>query len=289
MSQGFTTPGPSFSTITSYLQAPLGIKDSSGNIVVAYSSTASAVNYVTFTNKATGTNPLISATGSDGSLGLTFQTKAGSYYSFTDTSGPVAMRFYNAGNTNYVAFTVGTLSGNTVWTLPTADGSAGKVLQTNGSGVLSFVFQNLVQAVGSTLTITSGTTVIPFDNTLPQNTEGIAIGSQAITPKSATNILEIEVVACVNCVAAASVITLALFQDSGASAISTSFGLTGAANGGQTLVLRYRMTAGTTSSTTFSVRAGGNSASAITIGGYNGGGIYASSASGLITIKEVTP
>ena len=39
---------------------------------------------------------------------------------------------------NFTAFQVGTQSGDITYTLPTADGSAGTVLKTNGSGVLSF-------------------------------------------------------------------------------------------------------------------------------------------------------
>lgn len=42
--------------------------------------------------------------------------------------------------TNYVAFkSPDTLSGNITWTLPTADGTNGQVLQTNGSGSLSWL------------------------------------------------------------------------------------------------------------------------------------------------------
>lgn len=44
-----------------------------------------------------------------------------------------------ANGVNYVAVKAAdALSGNVTWTLPTADGTAGQYLQTNGSGVLSF-------------------------------------------------------------------------------------------------------------------------------------------------------
>lgn len=49
------------------------------------------------------------------------------------------LRFFgNANNTNYVGLKAGTLSTNTTYTLPTADGTSGQFLQTNGSGILSF-------------------------------------------------------------------------------------------------------------------------------------------------------
>ena len=68
---------------------------------------------------------------------------------------PVELRFLEDGDngTNYVGFKApATLSADKVWELPGADGTAGQLLKTNGSGVLSFV------TAGSTLVyITSGT------------------------------------------------------------------------------------------------------------------------------------
>lgn len=49
------------------------------------------------------------------------------------------LRFADTDSSNYVGFkSPGTVSTNKIWTLPSADGSAGQVLQTDGSGVLSF-------------------------------------------------------------------------------------------------------------------------------------------------------
>lgn len=49
------------------------------------------------------------------------------------------IRWWDTGSSNYVGFKAPALTANQVWTLPTADGNANEVLQTNGSGVLSFV------------------------------------------------------------------------------------------------------------------------------------------------------
>lgn len=50
------------------------------------------------------------------------------------------LRFYepSAGGTNYVGFKAPALTANKVWTLPSADGTSGQALTTNGSGALSF-------------------------------------------------------------------------------------------------------------------------------------------------------
>ena len=55
-------------------------------------------------------------------------------------TGPGQLRLYEDtdNGTNFTAFQVGTQSGDITYTLPTADGSNGQVLTTNGSGVLSF-------------------------------------------------------------------------------------------------------------------------------------------------------
>ena len=52
--------------------------------------------------------------------------------------------------TNFTAFQVGTQSGDITYTLPTADGSSGQFLTTNGSGVLSF---DTVSSAADDLTI----------------------------------------------------------------------------------------------------------------------------------------
>jgi hypothetical protein len=62
-----------------------------------------------------------------------------------DTYGSVNLKnsgyltFYDEDGSNYVAFRGPTaLAANTLWTLPSADGSANQVLTTNGSGTLSW-------------------------------------------------------------------------------------------------------------------------------------------------------
>jgi hypothetical protein len=51
-----------------------------------------------------------------------------------------ALRFADTDSSNYVAFKApGTVSANVTWTLPSADGTNGQILQTNGSGTLSWV------------------------------------------------------------------------------------------------------------------------------------------------------
>ena len=49
------------------------------------------------------------------------------------------LKLYDSDDSNYVSFkSGGTVSSNVTWTLPTADGSSGQALTTNGSGTLSW-------------------------------------------------------------------------------------------------------------------------------------------------------
>lgn len=134
--------------------------------------------------------------------------------------------------------------------------------------------------------VATGTTIIPLDDTIPQNTEGTEFMSQAITPKSATNTLIIEATWYGSNSVTGETIA-ALFQDSTANALAAVSKYMLTATGRNILTIRYSMTAGTTSSTTFKVRVGGDTAGTVTMNGFSGarkfGGITLSS----IKITEV--
>ena len=128
--------------------------------------------------------------------------------------------------------------------------------------------------------LATGTTVIPQDDTIPQNTEGNQYLSLAITPTSATSKLKIDVV--VNgAVSAGAYFTVALFQDSTVSSIA-AINVTPTNS-----LLSHYMVSGTTSATTFNVRCGPSSAATFTLNGLSSarllGGVFASS----ITITEI--
>jgi len=145
----------------------------------------------------------------------------------------------------------------------------------------------LLQTVSyQTGAVATGTTIIPTDDTIPQISEGTEFMTLAIMPRSATSKLIIEVV--FHCaVSVAANATAALFQDSTANALATSWvGIPGV-NATDILIFRHTMTSGTTSATTFRVRAGPSGAATLTFNGVGGarffGGVMASS----IVIQEV--
>jgi len=155
------------------------------------------------------------------------------------------------------------------------------------AGSLSVAAGGVVQMVRTqTGAVATGTTIIPYDDTIPQNTEGDQYMSLSITPTSATNELLIEVVAMLSN-SAGDFVTGALFQDSTANALAAFVDFHSGGQEVAAIVFSHKMTAGTTSATTFKFRAGPSSAATLTFNGRAGarrlGGVMASS----ITIREI--
>ncbi len=162
-----------------------------------------------------------------------------------------------------------------------------EVLATQQSIKAFFDARGVNQIVNNqTGAVATTTTSIPNDDSIPQNTEGGEFMTLAITPASATSKLKIDVV--LHCTAAVGTkeITVALFQDSTVNALAAMSNGEDLANRGRSVTFTHYMTSGTTSSTTFKVRAGMNDTTELTFNGIGGnrrmGGVMASS----ITITE---
>jgi hypothetical protein len=134
--------------------------------------------------------------------------------------------------------------------------------------------------------VATGTTVIPQDDTIPQKTEGTEFLTLAITPTHASNKLIIDIVLHLSS-SADNWMLSGLFQDTTANALNSSESYLTTTNGAHIHTYTHFMAAGTTSATTFKVRAGGDSSSTITLNGAGAarklGGVLSSS----ITITEI--
>ena len=162
--------------------------------------------------------------------------------------------------------------------LPAVDGSqltnvsAGKVLQ-----VKNFQIGN----------VATGTTRVALDDSIPQNSEGTEFMTLAITPTSATSKLRIEVLL-ICCYSADAVITSMLFQDNTANALACNYNWSGGSGTRNiSMYLSHNMTAGTTSATTFKIRAGGDNAGTLTFNGRTGTRQYGGTLASSITITEI--
>jgi hypothetical protein len=135
---------------------------------------------------------------------------------------------------------------------------------------------------------TTGTTTIPLDDTIPQNTEGDEYMTLAITPTNASSTLIIEAEVFLASSALNNLI-VGLFQDSTANALAANMARADTADQVYPVTLRHKMTAGTTSATTFKIRAGGSAAGTTTFNGRTGTRLFGGVAASSITITEILP
>lgn len=167
-----------------------------------------------------------------------------------------------------------------------ADGTAlGSAYTPTASNALS---GSVIQVVNTQSgAVSTGTTTTPVDDTIPQNTEGTEFLTRSITPSNSSNKLKIDVVFCAGFPNNLPMV-VALHQDTTADAIAAVVNWN-SYNAEQNGVVKFShyMTAGTTSATTFKVRAGMGSAGTVTFNGAGSsrllGGVMASS----ITITEI--
>lgn len=149
--------------------------------------------------------------------------------------------------------------------------------------------QAIVQIVDSgSTTASTGTTIMPGDDTLPQNTEGDQYLTTSITPSSSTNRLLIEVVAHSSHSVTDVVVSGGLFKDSVASAICAGLHYTNSAKI-LPLILRHDMEAGTTDPITFNFRMGGSVAGTTYFNRNITGRLLGGAVRSSIRITEYTP
>jgi hypothetical protein len=190
-------------------------------------------------------------------------------------------------NVGSIAGDPGTPSNGDLWYDSTANELTARI---NGSSVALGAgggSSEVVQVVHTqTGAVSTTSTTIPFDDTIPQNTEGAEFMTLAITPTNTNNLLYIDVD--IFATTTNSVFTIvALFQDTTADALAATGSFQPTSTAGQAIHLRHKMTAGTTSATTFKVRLGPHAASTLTFNGQSGGRIFGGVAASTITITEV--
>jgi hypothetical protein len=135
--------------------------------------------------------------------------------------------------------------------------------------------------------VATGTTVIPADNTIPQQTEGFQVMTLAITPVSTTSKLVVDVKVFCAGSPAASNMSVALFKDAAAPAIAATAATQQVAEGLNTITLTHIMVSGSTSATTFKVRIGNDAVGTTTFNGNAGARLFGGVAASSITIQEV--
>ena len=178
---------------------------------------------------------------------------------------PSGATFTQSGTMNASAITAGTVA---TARLP----ALGKVLQVVNT---------------ETGAVATGTTLIPYDDTIPQITEGFEVMTLAVTPASATNKLLISVVTCLSSDVNSLPVT-ALFEGTTANALACVFTHAyGTADNPLLHNFNHYMTSGSTSELTFRVRIGTNNAGTMTFNGRLEARKYGGALASSITIMEI--
>ena len=132
-------------------------------------------------------------------------------------------------------------------------GAAGQALVSDGTDAgWSSPIQRVSTRTGA---FASGTTTIPFDDTIPQSGEGNQYLSLSFTPRSATSILAVDATL-VCATSAAAWMVAAIFRDGDANALGAAMQYNDTANGGRVFRIAGEVVSTATAPTTFKLRAG---------------------------------
>lgn len=195
----------------------------------------------------------------------------------------------NTGTTNQITVTNGDgVSGNPTYAIadnPIIPGTASMTLPigtsaqrpTHSNGKIRFNSDTLIEEISESnqwrplgrllqfatgnITQTTGTTILPYDNTLPTSTEGFQIFTAGITPFYANSTIVVMFNIFYECSSNNTVVTTTLLN--GSTVISASASRQSSANQPDTLNITKHFTSGTTSPLTISARIGPASASTV--------------------------
>jgi len=260
--------------------------DTTNDYLLIFDSDANALKRVAPTNLGVGGSG--SPGGSDTQVqfndGSSFGGDSGLTYNKTTnaltTTGRIAASLGFSGSlTRLVDGTSYLVGGNNI---TVNSGSNGQVTIESAGGVNTAALQIVDSpASGDWQTMTA---IMPPDDTVPQNTEGTQILSASLTPLNSDSKLLVNITAQYT-MSTTNVVTVALFRDSGASAIATVM----SANGGDHMSVvnfSYVADSNATTSTEFKVRIG-PSGGTLTFQGYSGGGKMGGTLASNITVTEI--
>lgn len=245
------------------------------NALIKGSSDATKLMRFEVDGNTTGTTRVYTVPDFNGTLATLAGVEAFSNKSLTDSNTFIVD---DGDVTKKLAFQCSGITTGTTRTVTVPDKS-GTMAMTSDS---TFVKQTRTVVVTST----TGATAIPYDDSIPQISEGNQFMSLAITPASSSNVLVIDVTY-YGSTSGVIDLTAALFQDSNVNALAAGSQVIDTGLDMHCITFKYTMTAGTTSATTFTVR-GGSSSGTTTFNGSGGtrklGGVLSSS----IVISEYT-
>lgn len=138
----------------------------------------------------------------------------------------------------------------------------------------------------SNASFTTISTVIPFDDTIPQITEGDQVLSLAITPTSSSSVLVVEFTGMLGNNTAGGTTSVALFRDAGVNAVYSTEGTSANAAWPVSTPFIYYTSSASASTTTFTVRVGPDTAQTASINGTGSARRFGGTTELVLTITE---
>ena len=175
-------------TLSSALKGVTAIDDASSHPYIAFTSTASAVNYFQIQNAATSNYPTMLSNGTDTNIGFAFSTKAaGEFVFLSESTGTIFQVSSGAGYQHLTELAFPSTANSTVISFPDADGTILLNASVSGqiiSGGLSFnggsTVLNSSTGTGSFVGSNTPTLTTPVLNGIPTGT-GVSTTSAAST------------------------------------------------------------------------------------------------------------
>lgn len=146
----------------------------------------------------------------------------------------------------------------------------------------------VVQTVrNDTGAVATGTTVVPFDDTIPQSGEGDQYMTQAVTPSSTSNVLAVRALSMVTFTVGGNWMTSAIFQDATANAVAAVANYITTGTVGLPQYVEKFILANGVAATTFKSRSGGAVAGTTTFNGSSGARIFAGVMNSFMEVREI--
>jgi hypothetical protein len=137
------------------------------------------------------------------------------------------------------------------------------------------------------IAVDTGTTLMVFDDTTPQNDEGDPYIEFAFTPYYSTSTLEIDVSLQLASSAGGGQMIAALFQDAVAAALHAASVQNAGSGSAMRLSFKHSMPSPGTSEITFKVHAGNSTAGTTTFNGSGGARLFGGIPKSTITVREI--
>lgn len=147
--------------------------------------------------------------------------------------------------------------------------------------------QTIPKSRTATGAVATGTTLLPYDDTIPQITEGIEFITVAHTPKKIGNKLKVSAhLSLANSVGTAHM-SVAIFKDAVANALAAAAQHYITVNSSSQLIVEYEEIVASLSAATWRVRAGSNQAGTTTFNGNSAARIFGGVMESFIQVEEI--